>query len=65
MTTAVRKLQDSFDALSEAEKHEAAAPLLERILPERPGDLPEAALVAAAEHLFFELDAEEALHHRP
>jgi hypothetical protein len=43
MTIAVRELLDSFDALSDSEKHEAAAHLLERILHETSGELPEAA----------------------
>ena len=60
MTTAVRELLDSFDVLSDTEKHEAAAHLLQRILQETSGEVPEAALVAAAEELFLELDAEEA-----
>jgi len=65
MTTAVRELLVSFDALSDAEKREAAAEILQRILPESSGDLPEAALVAVAEELFSDLDAAEAEDGQP
>ncbi len=50
---------DSFDALSDAEKHEAAAELLRRVLREPSGDIPEESMAAAAEELFLELDAGE------
>jgi hypothetical protein len=60
MTTAVEKLLASFDALSEAEKQEAAAAILRRTAQLAPADMPEDALVAAAEDLFLDLDAREA-----
>jgi hypothetical protein len=60
MTTGVEELLKSFDALSEPEKQEAAAYLLRRVLQGVSGDLPDEALVAAAEDLFLELDAREA-----
>ena len=60
MTDAVQELLDSFDDLSESEKHEAAAEILRRVLPSVPSELPEEALIAAAEELFLELDAREA-----
>ncbi|HVS36433.1 MAG TPA: hypothetical protein VMS17_12780 [Gemmataceae bacterium] len=60
MTAAVQQLLNAFDALSEDEKREAAAEVLRRTLPTAAGDLPEEALVAAAETLFLELDAREA-----
>jgi hypothetical protein len=64
MTTAVRVLLESFDALSEAEPQEAAVEILRRMIPE--GELPEQALVEAADELFRMLDAEEASGgHRP
>jgi hypothetical protein len=44
MTTAVRELLDSFDALSDTEKHEAYAYLLQRMLQASSGDVPEAKL---------------------
>jgi hypothetical protein len=53
-------LLQSFDALSEAEKHEAATEVLRRALPIVSADVPEEALVATAEELFLELDAREA-----
>ena len=65
MTTAVKELLDSFDALSDAEKHEAAAHLLQRALQLPAGDIPEPALVSAAEELFLKLDAREAQDAQP
>lgn len=62
MTASVRQLLDSFDALSEADKHQAAVEILRRF--GGAGDLPEAALVEAADELFRALDAEEAGHAR-
>ena len=59
MTTAVRQLLQSFDALSEAEKQEAVAEVLRRAARAVPPDLPEDALVAAAEELFLDLDSRE------
>jgi hypothetical protein len=60
MTATVRQLLDSFDALSEADKHQAAIEILRRYTAAAEGDLPEAALVEAADELFRALDAEEA-----
>jgi hypothetical protein len=62
MTTAVQQLLDSFDALPDAEKHQAAVEILRRVSASVGGDLPEAALVEAADELFRALDAEEAGH---
>ena len=62
MTTSVQQLLESFDALSEAEKHRAAKEILQRISPVGEGDVSEAALVEAADELFRALDAEEAGH---
>ena len=58
MTTAVQALFDSFDALSEGERHEVAVELLRRAAPT--DELPDEALVAAADEVFRELDAREA-----
>ncbi len=58
MTTAVQILLDSFEALSEVERHEAAVELLRRLAPT--DDLSDEALVEAADELFRELDAREA-----
>jgi len=60
VTTGVRQLLDSFDALSYTEKHEAAIELLRRVQQEAEGVLPDDALVEAADELFRELDAREA-----
>ncbi len=58
MTTAVQALLDSFDALSEGERHEVAIELLRRVSPL--DELPDETLVAAADEVFRELDAREA-----
>ncbi len=60
MTATVKELLDTFDALSDADKREATLQLLRRVVDEESGDVPEEALVAAAEELFLELDAREA-----
>lgn len=60
MSTSVQELLDSFEALSDAEKHEAAVELLRRVQEESPGDLSDQALVEAADELFRGLDAREA-----
>jgi len=67
VTTGVRQLLDSFDALSETEKHEAAVELLRRVQQEAYGPVPDEALVEAADELFQELDAREAAdaHRQP
>ena len=58
MTTAVRVLLKSFDALSETERQETALEILRRMAPE--GELAAEAQVEAADELFRILDAEEA-----
>ncbi|HEU5117467.1 MAG TPA: hypothetical protein VFT74_12555 [Isosphaeraceae bacterium] len=60
MSTAVQALIDSFDALSESERHEAVVEILRRSIPSDAADLSDEALVLAAEELFLELDAREA-----
>jgi hypothetical protein len=60
VTTKVRKLLGEFDALPEGDKHQAAVEILRRLSSAGHGDLPESALVEAAEELFLALDAEEA-----
>jgi len=60
VSTSVQELLDSFEALSDAEKHEAAVELLRRVQEESPGDLSDQALVEAADELFRGLDAREA-----
>jgi hypothetical protein len=62
MTAPVRQLLDSFEALSDADKHQAAVEILRRFGGAAEGDVPEATLVEAADDLFRALDAEEAGH---
>jgi hypothetical protein len=62
MTTAVQQLLNTFDALPEADKHQAVVEILRRVSVPVEGDLPESALVEAADELFRALDAEEAGH---
>jgi hypothetical protein len=62
MTTAVQVLLESFDALSESEREEAALEILRRVTQERA--LSEQALVETADELFRLLDAEEATDRR-
>lgn len=64
MTQAVQELPWTFDALTDADKHEAAAHLLRRVVEAGSGDVPEESLVAAAEERFLELDAQEAAEGR-
>jgi len=59
MTSAVQALLESFDALPEPERHEAAVELLRRATLPAPAGLPDEAPVAAADELFRELDARE------
>lgn len=62
MTAMARQLLDSFDALPDAEKHEVAVEILRRLGRGAEGDLPDSALVEAADELFRALDAQEAGH---
>jgi hypothetical protein len=62
MSTAVQQVLEAFNALSEADQHQAAVEILRQALPAVQGDVPEAALVEAAEELFRALDADEAGH---
>lgn len=55
----VQQILDSFDALAEADKHRVAVEILRRD-PLIHGDVPEAALIEAADELFCALDVEEA-----
>jgi hypothetical protein len=58
MSTAVQAILASFDALSEAEQQEAAVEIFRRVA-QAGGELPEQALIEAADELFRALDAEE------
>lgn len=60
MNTAVQQLLESFDALSETDKQRVAVEILRRLSADVEGDVPESALVEAADELFRALDAEEA-----
>jgi hypothetical protein len=62
MSAAVQQLLDSFDGLAEMDKHQVAIEILRRCASTSVGDLPDAALLEAAEELFRTLDAEEARH---
>ena len=60
MTADVRQILDSFEALSDTDKHEAAVEIIRRFSGGSKGDLPEQVLVEAADDLFQALDAQEA-----
>jgi hypothetical protein len=60
MTPAVQHLLDAFDALPDTDKHSATVEILRRVAVPAEGDLPEEALVEAADELFRGLDAAEA-----
>jgi hypothetical protein len=62
MTAAAQQLLNSFDALPEAEKHHVAIEILRRYAGAVEGDVPQSALVEAADELFRTLDEEEAGH---
>ena len=55
MSADLQALLDSFDALSDAERHEATVELLRRAGPA--SEISEESLLAAADALFLELDA--------
>ncbi|MDX1945523.1 MAG: hypothetical protein SFU86_08940 [Pirellulaceae bacterium] len=59
MSTAVRQLVSTFEALPADERHEAVVEILRRAADDV-GDLPDESLVAAADELFCNLDADEA-----
>jgi hypothetical protein len=59
MTNTIQQLLDSFDALPDSDKHQVAVEILRRVAVSIDGDLPEDALVGAADELFCTLDAEE------
>ena len=62
MSAAVRQVLDSFNSLAEADKHQVAVEILREFAGRGAGDLPEEALVEAADELFRALDVEEARH---
>jgi hypothetical protein len=65
MTEAVKGVLEAFNALTDAEKREAAVEVLRRSMLLESGELSDAALVAAADELFLELDAAESEHGKP
>ena len=60
MTTAVRQLLSSFEALPAPEQREATLEILRRAGVLAEGDIPEDILAEAADELFCQMDAEEA-----
>ncbi|MHB1561150.1 MAG: hypothetical protein ACYC61_27180 [Isosphaeraceae bacterium] len=65
MTAAVQQLLRAFDALTAFEQREAAVEILHRAPSLEAADLPDEALISAAEELFLELDAREAADAEP
>ena len=62
MTATVQRIIDSYDALPDNDRHQAAVEILRRFTGEAEGDLPENSLIQAAQELFLALDVEEASH---
>ncbi len=65
MTASVRRFLESFDALPDPDRRQAAIEILRRVTAADEGDLSEEALVGAADELFRALDAEEARNGQP
>ena len=63
VTAPVQQILDSFDALPDADKHQAAVEILRRVTGEK--DMAEDALVELADELFCTLDEEESGHAPP
>ncbi len=64
MSTAVESLLETFDALSDVERREAAMAIIQRMAP-ADGELPEDVYLETADALFCSLDAEEAANAGP
>jgi hypothetical protein len=62
MTANVQQLLNSFDALPDSDKHEAAVEILRRYAADRASDVSDDALVGLADELFDALDHEETRH---
>jgi hypothetical protein len=62
MSITVQQLLDSFDALPDADKHLAIVEILRRFSVAGEDDLPESALIGAADELFRSLDEAEVAH---
>ena len=65
MTVAVQQFLDSFDTLPDVDKQQVAIEILRRVSLSIEGDVPEEALIGAADQLFLALDAEEGSHAQP
>jgi hypothetical protein len=63
MTLAVQNLLDSFQSLSDAEKHDAVVEILKRA--NNSGDVPETTLCEIADELFQAMDRSESEHAQP
>lgn len=62
MTSAVRQLLISFEALPVPEQHQATVEILRRVAVEAEGDVPADCLLELADELFRGMDGEEASH---
>jgi hypothetical protein len=62
MTISAQQFLSSFDSLPEADKHDVAVAILQRVATSTTDDLSDDALVVAAAELFRAMDAEEAQH---
>ncbi len=65
MSATVQHFLETFDSLPDPDKRQAAIEILRRVTAADEGDLPEAALVGAADELFLALDAEESGNGQP
>ncbi len=59
MTEAANQILTAFALLPPEDQREVAAAVLRQTLDKASGDIPDDALVSAADHLFQELDARE------
>lgn len=59
MTRSVQELLDRFDRLAEAEKHEAASEILQRVRRLDLDPISDDDLILSAEEMFLELDRRE------
>jgi hypothetical protein len=64
MTPSVQELLDRFDRLPEAEKHEAASEILQRVRRLDLDPISDDDLILSAEEMFLELDRREEANER-
>jgi hypothetical protein len=64
MTRSVQELLDRFDRLAEAEKHEAASEILQRVRRLDLDPITDDDLILSAEEMFLELDRSEEVNER-